>query len=353
MTSLTPTSASKTEVLREQLREFYGRRIQRTADLKTNACCADDTRRRFAGIVSLIPDEVVERTYGCGCSIPEEDLTGATVLDLGSGSGLDAFILSRLVGPSGRVVGLDMTAEQLEFARSNVERVSAAFGYSRPNVAFVEGYIETADAIEDSSIDLVVSDCVVNLSPRKDRVIETIRRVLKPGGELYIADIVADRRVPAAIRSRPDLVAECLGGACYEHDLFDLLADAGFRDARVVRRSLAEADVAGVPIRFDSLTFRAFKLDQPLDRRCEDYGQTATYRGDSPGSAARFVLDEHHVFPRGRPVAVCRNTARMLSETRLGRYFDVTPPLEHFGLFPCGAPAAPAAPRPPLGGGCC
>ncbi|MGE0707292.1 MAG: methyltransferase domain-containing protein [Planctomycetota bacterium] len=334
------------------LQDYYGRRLQSSADLSEQACCTTATAAHHKDTLALLPDEVVRRHYGCGCPLPEDDLRGLTCLDLGSGAGVDAFILSRLVGPEGHVHGVDMTPEQLEVARRNAPLVAERFGFPRPNTTFHEGLIETADAIEDASIDLVISDCVINLSPRKDLVLATIRRVLKPGGELYVSDIVADRRVPEPIRADPRLVAECLGGALYEHDWFDLLEEHGFRDARVVERAVLQREAAGLPITFSSITCRAWKLDPALDRRCEDYGQLATYTGAFPRCPARYLLDDHHVFERGRPAPVCRNTARMLSDTRLGRGFTVTAPLEHFGLFPCG-PAPVGAGAPPAAGGAC
>jgi ubiquinone/menaquinone biosynthesis C-methylase UbiE len=324
------------EELRAYLQDYYGKRIQKTEDLAKDACCADNTAARHKDIVKLIPDEVKAKNYGCGCSIPDDDLSGLTVLDLGSGAGLDAFIVSYLVGSRGHVHGIDMTDEQLAVARRNAEPTARAFGMNSPNVTFHKGYIETADPIEDESIDLVISDCTINLSPLKAQTIRTIYRVLRNGGELYISDIVADRQVPDKIRQDQQMVAECLGGALYEHDWYDLLKDAGFGDPRVVSRELVEEDILGVPIRFYSVTVRAFKFSQPLDRRCEDYGQTATYRGSIEASPAKFRLDDHHLFEAHRPVAVCRNTARMLSESRLGAHFEVSPPIAHFGLFPCG-----------------
>ena len=125
-----------TEELRKYLRNYYGKVLTRTEDLEMQACCSVDTLSRHADTLELIPDEVKQRNYGCGCSIPQDDLAGLSVLDLGSGSGLDAFILSHLVGESGRVFGLDMTDEQLDVSRRNVVPVMAAFGYSRPNTEF-------------------------------------------------------------------------------------------------------------------------------------------------------------------------------------------------------------------------
>ena len=342
-----PPNALSGDALREHLRFYYGKHLQQTSDLSQKACCTLDTSERYKGILQHIPAAVTERRYGCGCPIPDDDLTGLTVLDLGSGAGVDAFVMSHKVGAEGFVHGVDMTDEQLEVARAHSAEVARNFGYPKPNTAFHKDFIEVCDAIPDASIDLVISDCVLNLSPRKDLVFQTIARVLKEGGELYIADIASDRRVPESIATDPEMIAECLGGAMYEHDWFDLMEEHGFRDPRTMSRRLVQTEAKGEPISFWSMTVRAFQFSTPLDRRCEDYGQFAAYNGKCPGMEARFVFDDHHVFEANRPTAVCRNTARMLSETRLGRYFAVTDPVRHFGLFPCG-PTPGAAPD--LGG---
>jgi arsenite methyltransferase len=333
------------EDLRGYLREYYGQRLQSNDDLTEKACCTTATASRFRDVLAKLPDEVVSRHYGCGCPVPEDDLRGLTCLDLGSGAGVDVFLLSSLVGPEGHVHGVDMTDEQLAVSREAAPIVAQRLGLEKPNTTFHKDFIETVDTIPSGSIDLVISDCVVNLSPRKDLVFQSIARVLKEGGELYISDIAANRRIPQVIADDPQLVAECLGGAMYEHDWFDLMKDCGFGDPRVVERQVLQTEAKGLPIVFSSLTVRAQKFTQPLDRRCEDYGQTATYLGTFPRCPARYVYDDHHVFERGRPTPVCRNTARMLSETRLGKAFAVSEPIEHFGLFDCGPSAGAAIPQ--------
>ncbi|MEZ6188170.1 MAG: methyltransferase domain-containing protein [Planctomycetota bacterium] len=343
--------------VRQVLRDYYGKRLQTNDDLTQKACCTDAIQDRFKPIMALLPDEVVSKHYGCGCPIPLDDLTGLTALDLGSGAGVDVFVLSKLVGERGHVHGVDMTDEQLDVARRHAPGVAERFGFARPNTTFHKGYIETCEAIADASVDLVISDCVINLSPRKDLVLGTIWRVLKEGGELYVSDIVSDRRVPEHLAEDEEMVAECLGGALYEQDFLDALADAGFRDARIVERQVLQTEAKGTPIVFSSVTVRAQKFTQPLDRRCEDYGQTATYLGGFSSCPARYLFDRTHVFERGRPTPVCRNTARMLGETRLGKAFQVTPPVAHFGPFNCsGAPALielRPAPAPAPKSGCC
>lgn len=328
--------ATELDSLRSILREYYGRYLKSQSDLSQKACCTDESQKRFQHVLDLIPAEVKARHYGCGCPVPDDDLTGLRILDLGSGAGVDAFIMSYLVGPSGFVRGIDMTDEQLQVAIDNIPVVMREFGYPEPNVCFQKDFIEVAAGIPDQSIDIVISDCVINLSPRKDLVFKTIHRVLKEGGEFYISDVAADRRVPEVIRNNHTMIAECLGGAEYELDWFDIMKDCGFQDPRTVNKVEVQRDVMGEPVVFYSMTVRGFRFAEPLDRRCEDYGQIAVYKGNIPGLGARFALDDHHLFEAYRPVPVCRNTARMLAESRIGRYFDVTPPIKHFGLFACG-----------------
>ena len=140
-------------------------------------------------------DEIVKRYYGCGTPIPEA-LEGMTVLDLGCGTGRDVYAVSQLVGASGHSIGLDMTDEQLQVAEEYQQWHADKFGFA--NTSFKKGFIENiVDAgIPENSVDLVISNCVVNLSPNKEAVFREIWRVLKPGGEVYFSDIYADRRIP-------------------------------------------------------------------------------------------------------------------------------------------------------------
>ena len=341
-----------------QVQDYYGTRLQSSQDLLTNACCTEDIPLAHRRILAQLAPEVLDKYYGCGVCVPDA-IEGLTVLDLGSGSGRDAFLLSRLVGEGGRVVGVDMTEEQLDVARRHVGFHTELFGYAQPNVEFRHGYIEdlAAAGLADASVDLVVSNCVLNLSTDKAATYREIFRVLKPGGELFIADVFADRRVPEALRQDPVLYGECLGGALYTEDFRRLLLGLGVADYRVVaRRQLTinnpEIEATVGNIGFYSLTVRAFKLD--LEDRCEDHGQVATYRGTVPGQPHQFVLDDHHTFETGRPVLVCGNTAAMLRATRYGLHFEVVgDQSRHFGLFDCGpAPAGGAAGEPAASCGC-
>jgi arsenite methyltransferase len=299
-------------------------------------------------------DEVKARFYGCGSPIPPA-LDGITVLDLGCGSGRDCYVISKLVGPQGSVIGLDMTEEQLAVARRHRDHHARRFGWA--NADFRQGYIEdlAGAGIADASVDLVISNCVLNLSPDKPRAFREIFRVLKPGGELYFSDVFADRRVPRALAEDPVLLGECLGGALYVEDFRRLMGQAGCRDARIVSSAplaLTDPEIvrkAGF-VGFSSMTIRAFKLD--LEDRCEDFGQVATYRGSLAESPHAFVLDDHHRFQAGKPMLVCGNTADMVSRTRYAGHFTVTGDKSvHYGLFDCGPVSAAGGPAPQAG--CC
>ncbi|GAA4855232.1 methyltransferase domain-containing protein [Luteimonas vadosa] len=323
----------------EAIQQYYGSTLAGSGDLKTGACCSPDSIPDYLrGWLGELPREVNERFYGCGSPIPAA-IAGATVLDLGCGTGRDAFLVSRLVGAEGRVIGLDMTPRQLEVAR----RAQAAHRDTTglDNLDFRDGVIEdlAAAGIADASVDVVISNCVLNLSSDKSRVLAEVFRVLKPGGELFFADVYGDRRIPPELLDDPVLRGECLAGALYPEDFRRMLARLGVDDHRVVARSpvpLLDADIEARigMIAFESLTVRAFKLE--LEDRCEDFGQFATYRGDIPHHPHRFVLDDHHVFERDRPMAVCGNTAAMLSQTRYAPHFEVSARRAHFGLFDCG-----------------
>ena len=340
---------------RESIQDYYGKVLQSKNDLKTSACCtADAMPENLRKILSELHPEVKDKFYGCGSPIPPV-LEGKTILDLGSGSGRDCFILSKLVGATGRVIGVDMTEEQLAVANRHIPYHTERFGYGKPNVEFRKGYIEDLEGLglEDDSMDVVVSNCVINLSPDKRRVFAEIFRVLKPGGELYFADVFADRRIPTTLASDPVLLGECLGGAFYIEDFRRLLLDLGCPDYRVTATAKIELndpeieEKAGM-VSFYSMTIRAFKLD--LEDRCEDYGQVAYYLGEMPGHPHGFKLDDHHHFKTGQPMLVCGNTAAMLGQTRYTPYFRVIGNTStHYGLFDCG----PEGEETASPGGCC
>jgi len=341
----------------ENIQQYYGNVLQSKSDLKTGACCtADSMPEHLRPVLGEIHSEILDRFYGCGSPIPFS-LDGLNVLDLGCGTGRDVYILSKLVGESGRVIGIDMTDEQLLTARNHAEWQRQKFGYGKSNVQFTKGYMEDLRSaqIADSSIDLVVSNCVINLSPDKEQVFAEIFRVLKPGGELYFSDVFADRRVPAELKDDAVLLGECLSGAMYTEDFRRLLARQGILDFRVVKSSPVpildkEIERKIGMVNFTSLTIRAFKLD--LEDKCEDYGQVAYYLGTIPEAPHEFMLDDHHLIKTGMPFLVCGNTAKMLGETRYAKHFKIVGDTKtHFGLFDCASAATPG--KEAANGACC
>jgi SAM-dependent methyltransferase len=352
-------SASRGRESLRAIQDYYGRVLGGSKDLKTDACCSSDRLApHLQAILSEMDPEIIEKFYGCGSPIPDA-LEGCTVLDMGCGTGRDAFLCAHLVGERGQVIGLDMTDEQLAVANRHVEPESRRFGFGTPNIRFAKGYMEDLRAvgIDDASVDVVISNCVINLAPDKQRVFREIFRVLRPGGELYFSDIFADRRLPDAWRDDPVLLGECLAGAMYLEDFRRLLLGLGVPDVRVVTERRIDIDNAEIEakvggVEFHSVTFRAFKLES-LEDRCEDYGQVATYLGTIPHRPHRLPLDDHHVFTAGKPMLVCGNTAAMIEETRLGRHFRIEGDRSrHFGLFPCGPERANPA-EGDSAGGCC
>lgn len=181
----------------ESVQNYYGKVLQHSNDLKTSACCDVSSMPDWLKpLLAKLHPQVTERYYGCGLVAPAV-LEGARVLDLGSGSGRDCYLLAQLVGRQGQVVGVDMTVEQLAVANAHLQYHAEQFGFA--NVEFRQGYIENLDALglSDASFDVIVSNCVINLSPDKDSVLREAYRLLKKGGELYFSDIYADRRLPA------------------------------------------------------------------------------------------------------------------------------------------------------------
>lgn len=326
--------------IHDQVREYYGRTLTSNDDLGTNAphCEAVPPPKYVLDVMPLIADEVIARFYGCGSPIPPA-LEGATVLDLGCGSGRDVYVLSKLVGPSGKVIGVDMTPEQLEVAQRYKQEHAERFGFDCSNVDFRLGYIEdlAACGIEDESIDLVVSNCVVNLSPFKDLVVNEVYRVLKPGGELYFSDVYASRRLPRELRDDPILHSECLGGATYAEDFRQLMQSAGWEhfvwtvdDPMQVGDLAIETRVGFTSFR--SRTIRAIKCDG-LESTEEDYGQHATYLGGMAEMPRYFDFDVSTRFVKNKPRAISGNTARMIESSRYGKYFEISRPLGHRGAF--------------------
>jgi arsenite methyltransferase len=219
--------------LNEIVKEKYGEAARRVVTGGSNGCCGASalldggcdpiTANLYgAGETGEIPEDALRASLGCGNPTALAKLTpGDTVLDLGSGGGIDVLLSARRVGPTGKVFGLDMTDDMLALARENQRKAGVE------NVEFLKGEIESIP-LPDNSVDVIISNCVINLSGDKDRVLREAFRVLKPGGRLAVSDVVVRGEVPAEIKRSVELWVGCIAGALQDSEYFQKLTAAGF-----------------------------------------------------------------------------------------------------------------------------
>jgi SAM-dependent methyltransferase len=225
-----------TTSVQEQVKEKYGSAARAVAQSSNLQACCDPGLRCCDPITTnlysadekgLIPEKAVLASLGCGNPTALIELrAGETVLDLGSGGGIDVLLSAQRVGPTGHAYGLDMTDEMLSLARENQRQAGVT------NVEFLKGEIENIP-LPDNSVDVIISNCVINLSADKDRVLREALRVLKPGGRFAVSDVVVRGTVPDEVRNSMLLWAGCIAGALEENDYLAKLAKAGFRDASI------------------------------------------------------------------------------------------------------------------------
>ncbi len=276
--------------------------------------------------VAHIPREVLERFYGCGSPIAQAEVrAGEIVVDLGSGAGIDCFIAAKQVGPTGRVVGVDMTEAMLEIANRCRPIVARNLGFDV--VEFRKGYLECVP-IEEKTADVVTSNCVINLSPDKRAVFREMWRILKDHGRMCVADIVSDRPVPAHLKVNEQLWGECTVGALTEEEFLAYTEHAGFYGVQVLTKTFYrtiparpdERGAGGEDYQFYSVTVRGYKFEKTAG--CTYTGQRAIYHGPF-----KAVMDEEgHLFPRDVAIEVCTDTAAKLSHPPYQRVFTVTEP---------------------------
>ncbi len=278
------------------VREFYG-----SAALQAN----EEIVNPFGpegGLTSFIPEESTAKSYGCGS--PVKDAApgiGETVVDLGSGSGVECFLAAEAVGATGRVFGIDMTDDMLNLARDSKKQVVAGLGYD--NIEFRKGFLEDIP-LADNCADVVISNCVINLSPDKRATYLEVMRILKPGGRLVIADVVTDEPVAAAIKNNKKYRGECLGGAMQQDDLTAMLEDCGFVSLFLHKR-YPYRQVAGNS--FYSLTYEARKQ---VSVAADGQQVRACYRGPLPVLATESGLQ----LERGQIISLPAKEAALLGE---------------------------------------
>jgi arsenite methyltransferase len=330
------------------VRERYAAGAQQA---EAKLCCPIDYNPEY---LKAIPEEVIQRDYGCGD--PSKYLrAGETVLDLGSGTGKICFIAAQIVGPNGKVIGIDMTDEMLEVARRNRPIVAERIGFD--NVEFRKGRIQdlaldleqldaelkarpitdaasflradqltqelrvTRPLVASNSVDVVVSNCVLNLvdAKVKPQLFEEIFRVLRKGGRAVISDIVSDEEVPVELQNDPELWSGCISGALTEEGFLRAFSDAGFYGIQILKRDERPwQTVHG--LEFRSVTIEAYKGAQG---QCVERNQAVIYRGPF-----REVLDDdNHRMERGRRYAVCEKTYNIFRKAPYADFFEFVEPL--------------------------
>ncbi len=327
-------------------------------------CCPVDYDRQY---LEIIPQEVIDRDYGCGD--PSKYVRpGETVLDLGSGGGKICFIAAQVVGKTGSVIGVDMNDDMLKLARESQPLVAEKMGYD--NMRFCKGKIQdmqvdrdqvdayltdhpikceqdlqaleahitklrtTAPMIPDNSVDVVVSNCVLNLvdSAEKNRLFAEIFRVLRPGGRAVISDIVSDETVPHKMQQDGHLWSGCISGALQEKEFIDAFVDAGFQGVHMPNYQSEPWQIVG-GLEFRSATVIAYKFPEDA---CWEHNEAVIYRG--PYASVRD--DDGHEFVRGFRTAVCRKTfQKMQSEPYSNDFLAISPanPIKSSSreMFPC------------------
>ncbi len=292
------------ETVEEQNNSITRSVSQRYAKAVTNGeqlCCPTGYNHEDLG--QFIPEPVLKVSYGCGTPVGLSTVqSGEVVLDIGSGGGIDCFEASRKVGPHGRVIGIDMTDEMLALARTHAPAVARNLGYPEPNVDFRKGFAD-AMPVEDNQMDLIISNCVINLAPDKGKVFQEMFRVLRPGGRFTISDIVADQPIPNYLIYDKGKWGDCLSGALTIKDYWGGLRDAGFKGLHQVT-IIPWRVIDG--IHFVSITLTGYKL-------------ALTSSAPSPAFATLTgpfsqVVDElGTTFYRGNPQQVDERTASLFA----------------------------------------
>ena len=234
--------------IHDTVREHYAERIKSNASCcGSDDCCSTDSNLYPADLLATLPEGESAISYGCGDPITLASLTpGQTVLDLGSGAGLDCFFAAKKVGETGHVIGVDMTPEMIERAKASAQRMNIT------NVEFRQGYIEDLPVLSNT-VDVIISNCVINLSPDKSKVFAETFRVLKPGGKLAVSDIVTDGPLPDAVKQSLSAWAGCVAGAVETKDYVGMMEAVGFTNVSVT------------PVFFDKDTVDSALDDMKLD----------------------------------------------------------------------------------------
>jgi len=302
---------TSSEVSRDDVRDYYSKAAVATQE---SLCCPVNYD---PGDLSHIPSEVMDISYGCGSPVNRANIApGESMVDLGSGGGIDCFIAAKIVGQGGKVTGVDMTENMLANARKNAEQVSKNLGYS--NVEFKHGFLESIP-MDDQSADVVTSNCVINLSTDKEEVFREIHRILKPGGRFVIADIISDKPVPQEMRNNRELWGECVSGALTLDEFINYSKQTDFHGFTLQKDYLWKV-VEG--IRFYSYILTAYK-PAPVEQSCCPGKVQVIYAGPLQAVTLQSIQ-----FPMGTPIEVDEDFASMLESNPYRDMFNIIDPDE-------------------------
>lgn len=293
----------------DDITQKVSERYAKAASTGEEMCCP--TSYDMGHLKTFIPEAVLKISYGCGTPAGLKTVqAGETVLDIGSGGGIDCFEASRLVGPTGCVIGIDMTDTMLEIARKNAAVVATNLGYPASNVEFRKGLAD-AMPVQDGTINLIISNCVINLAPDKRKVFREMYRVAKPGGRFTISDIVSDQAVPQYLVHDTQKWGDCLSGALTLTDYMNGMTAAGFLGIHLVKSSPWRV-IDG--IHFFSVTLTGYKLPPAPTTSSVQY---ATLRGPF----SRVVNERGTTYQRGIPQLINPDDELLLSAPPFAEYF--------------------------------
>ena len=280
----------------------------------------------YRGYLFNISAEIKNNFHEFGAPMPPL-MEGCTVVDLQCGSGRDTYLAAQLVGPTGKVIGVEANAAKLAIAQKYFDAEMQQFGYEQPNVEFINGVPEDLSAIPDNTADIVISNCTFNLSPNKEAYVREVQRVLKDNGEWYFTDVFTGSRIPQELAKDIPGRADRLAGAMFVGDFRRLLQANGFNDPRYLinfKTPLSDAErekYAGID--FATVTVRVMNSTWSEDV-CESYGEVVTYDGSLPDFPDYFLFEHCIKFPTGKSCEVCGNVTTVAKYSRYAKVFKVT-----------------------------
>lgn len=305
--------------------DFYGSLYREGREKKIQNNCCSNIDKEFKEILLEIHPEVLMMHFGCGSPIPPF-VSSLNVLDLGSGAGKDCFILSKLCGENGSVVGIDMTDDAIDFSKKYIDYHMHQFEYEEPNVSFYQGDICDIP-LEDESIDLITSNCVVNLTDDKRKVLSEVFRILRDGGEFFFSDIYSSEEVPKTLKNNDLLRGECVSGSLWIEDFDRVAKESGFDGFFVVNgREVVFAEEIEEVLKeewkengevppYYSLTLRLIKQKKKTTQK-EGISYNVVFEGEEDDAVSEMIWDASTILKKGEEISVSERKGRLMNHSR-------------------------------------